>query len=190
MLDKNRMRQHHLEVTYVLGRFMTEHFIRVYTAFDGDLTAAIVLERFAYAFEHPFPFYGGKPDLRLHAFDGDFEVGPTPFRPFPVGHGRWTVMGFRIYDLVYLTDAKVVPDSSIDVMRGAEVLVINGLRERPHPVHLSIPEALEIVAEVRPERAYLTHLSHDVGHAEWSARLPSGVELAYDGLTVELDDDR
>ena len=85
---------------------------------------------------------------------------------------------------------KVVPDSSIDVMRGAEVLVINGLRERPHPVHLSIPEALEIVAEVRPERAYLTHLSHDVGHAEWSARLPSGVELAYDGLTVELDDGR
>ncbi len=97
-------------------------------------------------------------------------------------------MGFRIHDLVYLTDAKIVPESSLDVMRGAEVLVINGLRERPHPVHLSIPEALDIITEVRPARAYLTHLSHEVGHAAWSERLPSGVELAYDGLTVELGD--
>lgn len=159
-------------------------------AYADELTARLLLERFAYAFERPFPFYGGKPDLRLHSFDADFEVGPTPFRPFPVGHGRWTVMGFRIYDLVYLTDAKVVPDSSIDVMRGAEVLVINGLRDRPHPVHLSIPEALEIIAVVRPERAYLTHLSHDVSHAATSANLPDGVELAYDGLTVELGDGR
>lgn len=158
-------------------------------AYADELTSALILERFAYAFERPFPFYGGKPDLRLHTFRGDFKVGQTPFRPFPVGHGRWTVMGFRIYDLVYLTDAKVVPDSSIDIMRGADVLVINGLRERPHPVHLSIPEALEIIAEVRPRRAYLTHLSHDVGHAEWSAKLPDGVELAYDGLTVGLVND-
>ncbi|HBY44879.1 MAG TPA: MBL fold metallo-hydrolase [Thermomicrobiales bacterium] len=154
---------------------------------DG-FTAQLLRERFAYAFEYPFPFYGGKPDLRLHAVDRDFDIGPTRFRPFPVSHGRWTVMGFRIHDLVYLTDAKIVPESSLDVMRGAEVLVINGLRERPHPVHLSIPEALDIITEVRPARAYLTHLSHEVGHAAWSERLPSGVELAYDGLTVELGD--
>lgn len=157
-------------------------------AYADEMTSSLLMERFAYAFEHPFPFYGGKPDLRLHTFDGDFTVGSTPFRPFPVGHGRWTVMGFRIYDFVYLTDAKVVPDSSIDVMRGAEVLVINALRERAHPVHLSIPEALEIIAEVRPKRAYMTHLSHDVSHAEWSKRLPAGVELAFDGLTVGLSD--
>jgi phosphoribosyl 1,2-cyclic phosphate phosphodiesterase len=150
------------------------------------LTTAIIQERFAYAFERPFPFYGGKPSLRMHAFDGPFDVGPTHVVPFQVGHGRWVVNGFRIGPLVYLTDAKEVPEDAIEAMRGADVLVINGLRDEPHPVHISIPEALDIIREVRPRRAFLTHLSHDVSHAEMSARLPDGVELAYDGLSVRL----
>jgi len=150
------------------------------------LTSQLIRERFAYAFENPFPFFGGKPDLNLRVFDGPFVAADVEVVPFQVGHGRWTVSGFRFGDLVYLTDAKVVPPAAIDAMRGAEVLVINALRDRPHPVHLSIPEALDIIAEVRPKRAYLTHLSHDVGHAELSARLPDNVQVAYDGLVVEV----
>lgn len=150
------------------------------------LTSALIRDRFAYAFENPFPFFGGKPDLNLHVFDGPFVAAGVDVIPFQVGHGRWTVTGFRFGSLVYLTDAKIVPDAAIDAMRGAEVLVINGLRDRPHPVHLSIPESLEIIEEVRPRRAYLTHLSHDVGHAELSARLPDNVQVAYDGLVVEV----
>jgi phosphoribosyl 1,2-cyclic phosphate phosphodiesterase len=156
--------------------------------YADSLTMAIIEERFAYAFERPFPFYGGKPSLRMHAFDGPFDIGPTRVVPFQVGHGRWIVNGYRFGSLVYLTDAKDVPAEAVDAMRGAEVMVINGLRDQPHPVHISIPEALEIIAEARPRRAYLTHMSHDVSHAEMSARLPRGVELAYDGLTVEVDD--
>jgi phosphoribosyl 1,2-cyclic phosphate phosphodiesterase len=150
------------------------------------LTSALIRDRFAYAFENPFPFFGGKPDLNLHVFDGPFVAAGVDVIPFQVGHGRWTVTGFRFGPLVYLTDAKVVPDAAIDAMRGTEVLVINGLRDKPHPVHLSIPESLEIIEEVRPRRAYLTHLSHDVGHAELSARLPDNVQVAYDGLVVEV----
>ncbi len=150
------------------------------------LTNAIIHERFAYAFENPFPFFGGKPDLRMHVFEGPFRVGPTEVTPIPVGHGRWTVWGFRFGDLVYLTDAKEIPRSSIDAMRDAEVLVINGLRETPHPVHLSIPEAIDVIHEVKPRRAFLTHLSHDVCHSEMNKLLPSGIELAYDGLVVEV----
>jgi phosphoribosyl 1,2-cyclic phosphate phosphodiesterase len=150
------------------------------------LTSDLIRERYAYAFENPFPFFGGKPDLDLRVFDGPFVAAGVDVVPFEVGHGRWTVTGFRFDRLVYLTDAKVVPDAAIDAMRGAEVLVINALRDHPHPVHLSIPEALEIINEVRPRRAYLTHLSHDVGHAELSRRLPDNVHVAYDGLTVEL----
>ena len=150
------------------------------------LTNAIFHERFAYAFEKPFPFFGGKPDLRMHIFDGPFQVGPISVVPIPVGHGRWTVWGFRFGDLVYLTDAKEIPRGSLDLMRGAEVFVINGLREKPHPVHLSIPEAVEVIREVKPARAYLTHISHDVCHDEMNDWLPEGIELAYDGLVVEV----
>jgi phosphoribosyl 1,2-cyclic phosphate phosphodiesterase len=149
-------------------------------------TSGLIRERFAYAFENPFPFYGGKPDLNLHIFDGPFTAAGVEVVPFQVGHGRWTVTGFRFGALVYLTDAKIVPPAAVDAMRGAEVLVINGLRDRPHPVHLSIPESLEIIEEVRPRRAYLTHLSHDVGHAELSARLPDNVHVAYDGLSLDV----
>jgi phosphoribosyl 1,2-cyclic phosphate phosphodiesterase len=150
-------------------------------------TARQLRERFAYAFESPFPFFGGKPDLKLHIFDGPFDAIGVPVVPFQVGHGRWIVNGFRFNSLVYLTDAKVVPPDAIEAMRGAETLVINALRDRPHPVHLSVSEALDIVDEIGPRRAFLTHLSHDVSHADLSARLPDNVEVAYDGLVVSVE---
>lgn len=147
-------------------------------------TAASLRQRFAYAFADAFPFYGGKPDLILHEFDGPFTLFDYPVVPIPVQHGRWTVQGFRFGPLVYVTDAKSIPPSSLDLMRDADILVLNALRERPHPTHLSIGEALDIIAEVRPRRAYLVHMNHEVSHAATSATLPPGVELAYDGLTV------
>jgi len=149
-------------------------------------TAELLLRRFTYAFERPLPFYGGKPEPVVHIFDGPFEALGVPVVPIPVVHGRWTVHGFRFGDLVYVTDAKTVPDSSLELMRDADVLVLNALRERPHPVHLSLAEALEVIAEVRPRRAFLVHLSHDLGHADATALLPAGVAVAYDGLTVDV----
>ena len=163
--------------------FINQAPLDVYT---DALTSSLIRERFAYAFENPFPFFGGKPDLNLHVFDGPFSAAGVDVIPFQVGHGRWTVTGFRFGRLVYLTDAKVVPPAAIDAMRGAEVLVINALRDRPHPVHLSIPEALDVINEVRPCRAYLTHLSHDVSHADLNSRLPGNVQVAYDGQVVEV----
>ncbi|RIK45829.1 MAG: MBL fold metallo-hydrolase [Chloroflexi bacterium] len=149
-------------------------------------TAHLLHQRFGYAFENPFPFYGGKPDLNIKVFDGPFEAAGIPVVPFQVGHGRWIVNGFRIGGLVYLTDAKVIPPESLEVMRDADVLVINALRLRPHPVHLSLSEALDVIAEVQPRRAYLVHLSHELSHEDATALLPPGVAVAYDGLTVEL----
>lgn len=154
--------------------------------YTDALTAGNIRERFAYAFERPFPFFGGKPDLDLRVFDGPFEVLGIPVVPFQVGHGSWTVNGFRFGDLVYLTDAKDIPPAALDAMRGARTLVINALRRQPHPVHLSLDEALEVIAEIGPQRAYLVHISHEMGpHAAVNATLPDGVELAYDGLVVE-----
>ncbi len=153
-------------------------------------TSQLLRDRFSYAFEHPFPFFGGKPDLDLRPFEGPFDVTGLPVTPFPVTHGRWTVQGFRFGDLVYLTDAKDIPASSLEIMRGARVLVINALRVEPHPVHLSLSDALAVIDDVQPEQAFIVHVSHEMGtHHEMSAQLPDGVQFAYDGLAVAFDAD-
>lgn len=152
--------------------------------YAGPETAAILRERFAYAFVDQFAFYGGKPDLTLHVFDGPFDLFGQEVVPIPVKHGRLTVHGYRFGPLAYVTDAKEIPPSSLDLLRDLDVLVLNALRERPHPTHLSLSEAVAVIQELRPRAAYLVHLSHELSHAAASAQLPPGIEVAYDGLTV------
>lgn len=153
--------------------------------YAGAETAAILRERFAYAFEDAFPFYGGKPDLLLHEVAGPFELFGQSIVPVPVTHGRMTVFGYRIGDLAYVTDAKTIPESSLALLEGLDVLVLNALRERPHPTHLSLAEAVATIERLRPREAYLVHLSHELGHQQATAHLPRGVSIAYDGLTVK-----
>jgi phosphoribosyl 1,2-cyclic phosphate phosphodiesterase len=105
----------------------------------------------------------------------------------PVPHGPVvTVFAYRIGPLAYITDAKSVPDEAIQLLRGARVLVINALFRRPHPSHLSLPEALGVAALVGADRTYLTHLTHDNFHGDLEAELPSGVSPAFDGLVVAV----
>ena len=109
------------------------------------------------------------------------EVLPLAFR-----HGHLRVFGYRFGPLAYLTDVKAIPDAERDQLQGLEVLVLNALWWRPHPTHLSIGEAVETARALGARRTYLTHLTHETGHAELAAQLPDGVEPAYDGLTVEI----
>jgi phosphoribosyl 1,2-cyclic phosphate phosphodiesterase len=153
--------------------------------FANSQTAASLRERFGYAFTNDFPFYGGKPDLDLFEIDAPFEISGHTIAPIPVSHGRMTVFGYRFGNLAYVTDAKDIPASSLSILRGVDTLVINALRERPHPTHLSVSEALAVIETIGPRRAYLTHLSHDLGHEAGMALLPPGVEIAYDGLVIE-----
>jgi phosphoribosyl 1,2-cyclic phosphate phosphodiesterase len=150
-------------------------------------TAAMLRERFAYAFVDQYPFYGGKPDLILHEVVGPFTPFNRDIVPIPVFHGRLPILGYRIGAVAYVTDAKTIPDDSLHLLRDLEVLVLNGLRDRPHPTHLSIQEAVAIIDKVRPRRAFLTHLSHEISHDAASRLLPPGVAIAYDGLTVRAD---
>ena len=157
--------------------------------YAGPETAAILRHKFAYAFEDVFPFYGGKPDLILHEVDGPFEVegtegGRVEVVPIPVWHGKMPVLGYRFGDVAYVTDAKDVPAASRELLDGVDVLVLNALRERSHPTHLSLPEAVEIVEEIGPREAYLTHISHELGHQAAVDLLPPGILPAHDGLTV------
>ena len=105
-------------------------------------------------------------------------------------HGRLPILGFRVdrdgASLAYCTDVSTIPPESYPLLEGLDVLVIDGLRPRHHPTHLTTDQAVEVVERVKPGRAYLTHIAHDVSHADLLGRLPEGVEPAYDGLRVTV----
>lgn len=153
-------------------------------------TAACVRKDFDYAFAEDK--YRGVPEIELHEFDPSkpFEVKGVEIVPIRGQHSdRFEVTGYRIGRLAYLTDFKQIEESEIEKLQGVEVLVVNALRWREHVSHFTVEEALQLIERVKPHRAYLTHMSHDIGlHAHSAKRLPQGVELAYDTLTIEIED--
>jgi phosphoribosyl 1,2-cyclic phosphate phosphodiesterase len=114
------------------------------------------------------------------------RVADVEVTAVPVPHGPVTVFAYRIGPLAYVTDAKSLPDDAVTLLRGARVLVLNALFRRPHPSHLSLPEALRAAEAVGAERTFLTHLTHDNFHADLEAELPPGVAPAFDGLTITV----
>jgi phosphoribosyl 1,2-cyclic phosphate phosphodiesterase len=102
-------------------------------------------------------------------------------------HGDRQIFGYRFGSFAYLTDCSAIPDRSWPLLDGLKTVIIDALRERPHPTHFSVGESLEVVKRLSPERAYFTHMCHDLPHAATCARLPRGVELAYDGLAFDID---
>jgi len=152
----------------------------------GDLaTGAALLKRFDYAFQPP-AWPGAAPHLEFRPIFGPFQAAGLDVVPVPLRHGRMPVLGFRIGPMAYATDCNEVPPEARDLLRDLDLLILDGLRFTPHPTHFTVPEALEVLADLRPRRALLTHMSHEVDHATVSAALPPGVELAYDGLVVDL----
>ena len=132
--------------------------------------------------------YLGAPKLLLHPItETPFNVGEFSFVPVQVMHQDMKVFGYRIADFTYITDANYISPDQLDKVRGSKVVVINALRNSRHVSHFSLNEALEILEDLKPEVAYLTHISHFLGKYEDVERqLPEGVHLAYDGLQIEL----
>ena len=129
-----------------------------------------------------------QPQLAAHALEPDRDAGVAGMtvRAVALPHGSDTVLGYRVGSIAYLTDAKAVPEPARAQLAGLEVLVLNALLPRPHPLHLSIPEAVAAAQQIGARRTFLTHLTHDTTHAELAARLPPGIAPAYDGLVVEV----
>jgi phosphoribosyl 1,2-cyclic phosphate phosphodiesterase len=153
---------------------------------DRD-TAATLRRIFAYIFEPPEQRGGGLPQISLFNIAGPFTLGGVDVMPVRVWHGRLPVLGFRIGSFAYLTDCNRIPDESWPLLSGVRTLVLDALRHRPHSTHFSVSEAIDVVARIGAERAYFTHICHDLPHAETCAQLPPGVELAYDGLVLEIE---
>jgi phosphoribosyl 1,2-cyclic phosphate phosphodiesterase len=114
--------------------------------------------------------------------DRPFTILNQEIVPVPLLHAHFEVLGFRIDDVAYCTDVNKIPPESWRLLEGLRVLVLDALREKSHPAHYNLEEALEVIAQLKPVRAYLTHMSHDLEHDATNRRLPPNVELAYDGL--------
>jgi phosphoribosyl 1,2-cyclic phosphate phosphodiesterase len=142
---------------------------------------------FKYIFE-PSHFGGGLPEVipNIVTPGASFCLGnELEITPLEVIHGRLPVMAYRFNDFAYLTDLSEIPRATLDSLRNLDVLVLDCLRFKEHPTHLWVDKALEYVEQLKPRRTFFTHIAHDIKHARDSARLPAGVEFAYDGLVVE-----
>ncbi|MGI9531151.1 MBL fold metallo-hydrolase [Lutimonas sp.] len=166
--------------------------VRPFSQRDGEVdfycdtrVAANLRERFAYIFATENR-YAGAPKVSLNIIDdSSMELKGKKIEPIEVMHGRLPILGFKIEKFAYITDAKTIEASEKEKLKDLDILVINALRKDPHPTHFNLEDALNFIEELKPKKAYLTHISNRMGfHAEVSKELPSHVFLAYDGLQV------
>jgi phosphoribosyl 1,2-cyclic phosphate phosphodiesterase len=155
--------------------------------YADERTLADLRRIYSYIFDPDAPRGGGIPQILLLQILGEFCIGAATFLPVPLLHGGRQIFGYRVGSFAYLTDCSAIPDSSWPLLAGVRIVIVDALRERPHPTHFSLSEALAVVDRLKPDRAYFTHMCHDLPHAATCARLPPGVELAYDGLTFDID---
>ena len=169
-----------------------EHDVPIYCTETVERSIRSV---FSYAFDpitRRFPA-GGVPRLDFRRIVADeqgrfepFDLFGATITPIPLLHGRHDVLGFRVGNLAYCTDVKEIPASSFSLLEGVETLILDALRENPHPTHMHLDQAVETARELGVRRAIFTHICHNLDHAATNAKLPEGMELAYDGLVVPL----
>lgn len=131
---------------------------------------------------------GWKPDLTTTAIKKPFEIFGIEVVPVPIYHGPAEILGYRIGKMAYITDCSSIPEGSMDLLKGLDIMILGALRHKPHPTHFSIDQALNASSAVKPARTILTHLSHSLDYTKDNASLPPGVELAYDGMSIEVED--
>lgn len=156
----------------------------------GNVETFEVLRRaFAYVFDGR-PVVSAVPTVTLHVVDGPFPLMGLEFIPVPLQHGELEVLGFRFGRGAYLTDFGSLPESSLALLEDLDVLIIDALRDIPHPMHQTVDQALAVIERLKPKQAWFTHIAHDLPHAETNERLRklglSNVALAYDGLQLEV----
>lgn len=148
--------------------------------------ARVAIERdYHYIFTtHQYP---GLPEAELHTVSGTFTAAGATVVPINAMHKDLPVLGYRIGSMAYITDANFIPQKEMDKLYGLDVLVLNALRQEHHFSHFSLPESLDVIRQLAPRRAYLTHISHEMGlHANVNSTLPDNIQLAYDNLVITI----
>jgi phosphoribosyl 1,2-cyclic phosphate phosphodiesterase len=147
-------------------------------------TLAAVRRVFGYA-EAPYD-NPDRPSLNFHELAGPAAVAGVPVTPVPLMHGRRRILGFRIGDFAYCSDCSAIPPASQELLTQLDLLVLGCLRYTPHPAHFNVEAALAAIEQLRPRRALLTHIAHEIGHADLAAKLPPHIQPAYDGQRVSV----
>jgi phosphoribosyl 1,2-cyclic phosphate phosphodiesterase len=180
----------HAHADHILGlddlrplTFKREQKLPLYA---DEATAGIIERMFAYVFD-PESTYSTRPQVTLHRLNGKLDLFGTTFLPLQVFHGDSPITAYRFGSAAYLTDFSSIPESTLAVLNGLDVLFLDALRKRPHPTHSSLEESLKVVEKLAPRRAFFVHMSHDLGHEETNRSLPDHVRLAHDGLKLEFE---
>jgi phosphoribosyl 1,2-cyclic phosphate phosphodiesterase len=165
---------------------------RALPVYSNEPTFRVLRRAFAYVFDEA-PTLSTVPSVELRAMHGPIQLLGVPIIPVPLLHGDLEVLGFRFGRAAYLTDFSVLPDSSATLLQGLDDLVIDALRDAPHPMHQTVEQALALIKKLKPGRAWFTHIAHDLPHAETNDRLRRmglrHVQLAYDGLQFDVQVD-
>ncbi len=200
-LDALLLTHNHFDHCYGLDDLRPFAYYQPLLTYADQIMSEALLSRWDYIFIHRYP---GVPKLELktlHPSQGDcFKVGETEVTPIRCYHGKLPMLGYLIGSLAYITDCTHIEERDFEKLRGIKVLIIDALRWSGHPTHYSVQQAMEIVDALRPQRTIFTHMSHEMGlhslfkehlFAELSDKYPSSlletVELAYDGMVLEMD---
>ncbi len=184
----------HAHADHILGlddvrpfNFLQKGEIPIYASSEAMDT---IQQTFRYVFDCR-PSESSRPRLAPHIFPNEpIDVAGMRIEPIPASHGKGTVHGFRFGNCAYLTDHSEIPPESMDRLQDLDVLFLDALRHNPHPTHSTVEESLRTVDQLKPSRAFFTHISHDLMHSNVEARLPENVRLAYDGLEIPIGNAR
>lgn len=154
--------------------------------YANQKTADVLRQVFKYIFDAAYK-YGGLAQVELKEIDGPVKLFDACFVPVPIMHGDAEIVGFRFGSAAYLTDFSTVPEKSLDLLKGLDILFLDALRHEPHPTHSTVANSLAIVERLTPKRTFFTHISHGLAHEETNASLPENVRLAHDGLRLEFE---
>jgi phosphoribosyl 1,2-cyclic phosphate phosphodiesterase len=150
-------------------------------------TFEYIRSTFSYAFGKAIQSGGGLPEVDFRIVDSDpVEIGDLTVEPIKIKHGIITIMGYRIGKFAYLTDCSAIPADSMPKLEGLDVLILDGLRYKEHPTHLTLEQAVRTAQTIGAKMTYLTHMNHDVMHAEAEAEMPPNVRLGYDNLSLTI----
>lgn len=157
------------------------------SCFSNEETLTNLRNNFAYIFNSDLTT-GSRPRLRFVEVSDEFSFEGIKILPVDIYHANWIILGYKIGSFAYLTDCSGIPEYSVDVLKDLDVLIIGALRYNPHHAHLSIDQAVELIGSLKPKRAILTHMGHELEYEKLNSELPDYIEPAYDGMEIELDD--
>lgn len=179
----------HADHTHGIDDLRTFNFINrmEISCFGNELTVNNIKNNFKYIFDD-IPSAGGKPRLVLKTVSKKFKFESVEITPIDINHANWIILGYRIGNMAYLTDCSGIPSESVKKLQNLDLLIIGALRYSPHAAHFSVEQALEAIEMLKPKKAVLTHMGHELGYDILKKQLPKNIVPGYDGMKINVKD--